>query len=209
MRTTVHAALAAFLGLALVGCAGLRAPFPDMPAAASLMEEDDAPSYQMPAWYWRHTGSNSPVPHPLMVATRQATERLAANIPKDYRKEALLVGTVVNVNHVGSAAPLGRALSEQVVTGLVAQGYVVVELRLREAVALRETTGELLLSRDVQEVAKTHRAALVVVGTYTAAAQTTFVNLKAIRSTDGVVEAAVDFMLPHDPDVRRLLGSAR
>ena len=117
----------------------------------------------------------------------------------------VLVATVVNVNDLRRAAPLGRTLSEQYASHMVANGFNVKELKLRGDVFVREETGELLLSREIKDIAHQHNAGLVLVGTYSAAAQLTYVSLKLVRTDTGQIVRGYDYALPNDADVSRLL----
>ena len=65
----------------------------------------------------------------------------------------VLVATVVNVNDLSRAAPLGRALSEQYATSMAASGFNVKEIKLRGDVFVREGQGELLLDGDERKLA--------------------------------------------------------
>ena len=118
----------------------------------------------------------------------------------------VLVATIVNVNDLRRSAPLGRTLSEQYSARLAQRGFNVKELKLRGTVFVQEGTGELLLSREVQEIARAHNATAVLVGTYSAAANVTYVNLKLVRTADQRILRAHDYTLPNDRDVRRLLS---
>ena len=68
---------------------------------------------------------------------------------------------------------------------LDAAGFNVKEMKLRGDVFIREETGELLLSREIKDIAKSHNASLVLVGTYSSAASFTYVSLKLVRTEDG------------------------
>ncbi|MDQ3058412.1 MAG: FlgO family outer membrane protein [Pseudomonadota bacterium] len=146
----------------------------------------------------------------FMNANREAINRLVAGV--DLAKVAgapVLVATVVNVNDLRRAAPLGRTLSEQYASAMVANGFNVKELKLRGDVFVREETGELMLSREVKDIARLHSAALVVVGTYSTAAQLTYVSLKLVRTDTGQIMKGHDYALPHDADVTKLLQAPR
>lgn len=144
--------------------------------------------------------------HPFLQANAEALRSLVAALPAGAAAQGpVIVSTVVNVNNLQQAAPLGRSLAEQYSGQLARQGFTVLELKLRDSVFIRESTGELLLSREVQDIARQHQARLLLVGTYTAAQQFTFVNLKMLDATNGQILAAHDYALPNDADVRRLL----
>lgn len=139
----------------------------------------------------------------FIKSSRDAVTRLIAGI--DTRLTSpVLIATVVDVNDLRQAAPLGRTLSEQYAAGLVAGGFHVKELKLRGDVFVKEKTGELLLSREVKEIAQVHNATTVLVGTYSVANQFTFVSLKLVNTTSGQILRAHDYALPNNQDVRAL-----
>jgi hypothetical protein len=80
------------------------------------------------------------------------------------------------------------------------------ELKLRGDIFVREETGELLLSRELKDIAKVHSAGLVVVGTYSAAATSTFVSLKLVKTDTGQIVKGHDYALPNNADVNKLLA---
>lgn len=139
-------------------------------------------------------------------ANRDAIQRLVTGLDMSKMAAApVLVATVVNVNDLRRAAPLGRTLSEQYASQMVANGFNVKELKLRGDVFVREETGELLLSREIKDIAHQHNAGLVLVGTYSAAAQLTYVSLKLVRTDTGQIVRGYDYALPNDADINRLL----
>ena len=121
----------------------------------------------------------------------------------------VLVATVVNVNDLSRAAPLGRTLSEQYATSMAASGFNVKEIKLRGDLYVREGAGELMLSRELKDIARSHNASLVLVGTYSAAASYTYVSLKLVRTEDSRIIRGYDYALPNDRDVQRLLAVPR
>ncbi len=142
----------------------------------------------------------------FLVHNREAISKLVA----DFDLQALgdspvLVATVVNVNDLSRSAPLGRTLSEQYASLMAAQGFNVKEVKLRGDLFVKEGAGELLLSREVKDIARHHNASLVLVGTYSAAANYTYVSLKLVRTEDSRIVRGHDYALPNDRDVQRLL----
>ena len=121
----------------------------------------------------------------------------------------VLVATVVNVNDMSRAAPLGRTLSEQYASVMSAKGFNVKEIKLRGDVFVKEGTGELLLSREIKDIARSQNATLVLVGTYSAAANFTYVSLKLVRTEDSRIVRGHDYALPNDRDVQRMLTVPR
>jgi TolB-like protein len=121
----------------------------------------------------------------------------------------VLVATVVDVNDTTRSAPLGRTLSEQYATNMAMAGFNVKEIKLRGTVFVREGTGELLLSREVRDIARQHNAVMVLVGTYSPASAYTYVSMKLVRTEDSRIIRGYDYALPMDRDVKRLLGAQR
>lgn len=141
---------------------------------------------------------------------RAAVNALVEGLNRDtYGQAPILVATIVNINDLRRSAPLGRLLSEQYSGQLVSRGYNVKELKLRGDVFVQEGTGELLLSREIKDIARQHAASVVLVGTYSPAANVTYINLKLVRTEDGRILRAHDYALPNDRDVMRLLAGGR
>ncbi|HOK12824.1 MAG TPA: FlgO family outer membrane protein, partial [Ottowia sp.] len=103
------------------------------------------------------------------------------------------------------SAPLGRTLSEQYASHMAAQGFNVKEVKLRGELFVREGTGELLLSRELRDIARSQNAAVVLVGTYSPASDYTYVSIKLVRTEDSRILRGHDYALPNDRDVQRLL----
>lgn len=155
----------------------------------------------------------------LIEANYNAVEQLIASIPPSRslsKQKPIIVTTVVNIDDLAGSR-FGRMLAEQIGTKMTNIGYAVVELKLREKIFVKKDVGELMLSREVQDLSTSQRAQAVVVGTYTESAGgmypgssgSVFVTLKIVRVTDNVVLAAYDYVLPLDANVRSLLYPVR
>jgi len=162
---------------------------------------------------------------PLIMLTETTYEQAASNrfvsinrtaidsLIKDFDVKSLedtpvLVSTIVNINDTRKSTPLGRTLSEMYSSYLSKTGFNVREIKLRGDLFVKEETGELLLSREVKDIAKNHRAKHVLVGTYSPAASVTYVSLKFIRTEDGRIIRSFDYALPNDRDVNKLLQAS-
>lgn len=140
-------------------------------------------------------------------SSRKAVDDMVQGLSMEHLEQApVLVATIVNVNDLARTAPLGRTLSEIYASQLANKGFNVKELKLRGDVYVKEGTGELLLSRELRDIAKNHSAALVLVGTYSQAQQFTYLSLKLVRTSDSRIVRSNDYALPNDRDVQRLLG---
>lgn len=120
--------------------------------------------------------------------------------------ETILVTTLVNVDNVQQSSRLGRSVAEQLGARLTNLGYQVVDLRLRQAgVLIKQDTGELALSRDVQALASTHQARAILVGTYAEAIDMVYITLKMLEANSGRVMMAYNYALPLDKNNLALL----
>ncbi|MGP1680949.1 MAG: FlgO family outer membrane protein [Giesbergeria sp.] len=146
----------------------------------------------------------------FLQSSAEAVDKLVAGFPMPSVSEGpVLVATIVNVNDMTRSAPLGRTLSEQYASTMATKGFYVKEVKLRGDVFVKEGTGELLLSREIKDIARNHNAAMVLVGTYSAAANFTYVSLKLVRTEDSRIVRGYDYALPNDRDVQRLLQVSR
>ncbi len=140
----------------------------------------------------------------FVVANRDAINKLMAGFDLGPTGDTpVLVATIVNVNDTRRSAPL--TLSEQYASHMVNAGFNVKEVKLRGDVFVKEETGELLLSREVKDIAQSHHANYVLVGTYSAAATVTYVSLKFVRTEDSRIIRGYDYALPNDKDINKLL----
>ena len=148
--------------------------------------------------------------NPFLQSGRDAIAHLTAGFDTTTLDSGpVLVATIVNVNDLSRSAPLGRTLSEQYATQMVASGFNVKEIKLRGDVFVKEGAGELLLSRELKDIARSQNASMVLVGTYSAAASVTYVSLKLVRTEDSRIVRGHDYALPNDRDVQRLLQAPR
>lgn len=130
----------------------------------------------------------------------QLSGRLVADKP-------LIMATVVNIDALDQSSTLGRLVSEQVSTRLAQGGLRMLEMKLRTSVYMKRQQGEMMLTREVGEVAHNHNAQAVVVGSYAETSDAVFVNIKVVHPQTNQVLAANDFVLAKDGVVRSMLMS--
>ena len=100
---------------------------------------------------------------------------------------------------------MGRAITEQASTRLVQLGFPVVEVKLRASLFVKQDTGELLLSREIGQIAREQSARAVLVGTYAVGKRAVHINAKLVDPTQGTILAAQDSVLALDSHVKSLL----
>lgn len=133
----------------------------------------------------------------LIDANYQAMERLLGDNPAQLGiTRALLVTTVVDVDALESSSTLGRMMTEQLASRASQLGYPVIELKVRKDLFIKNNAGELLLSRDVQQLAISHDAQAAVVGTYALDHDIAYVTLKLVNLKNHQIMNAVDYIVP-------------
>ena len=156
------------------------------------------------------TSVNRFAPKPATDITKAsylAADALIAQIEPTFSVETpFIAATLVNINQLDTSSPLGRLISEQVAARFAQKKYHVLELKLRNDIYMKRNEGELMLTREVREIARRHNAKAIIAGTFTDGYDRVFVNLKVIDFETNVVVGAVDYYLERDELVRSLLN---
>ncbi len=118
----------------------------------------------------------------------------------------LIVATLANINQLEDSSTFGRIIAEQVSGQFSRAGYRMIEMKFRDKVFMRQNVGELLLTREIKDVAQSHSAQAVIVGTYAESDRFVYVNLKLIRPGDNIVISTHDYAVPMDKTVKAMLG---
>jgi len=152
---------------------------------------------------------------PLTTYNYAAVDTLMQRAGKGITKDTpMLVGTVGDVNNVESSSTLGRTITEQLSARLAQKGYKVAELKLRQGISIQRggldstSSGEYLLSRDVNEISGEHKAAAALTGTYSIGANNILVNLRLLDIRSGNVITGYDYVLPKSADINAMSGGA-
>lgn len=173
-------AAAMLLALLLSGCA--------------LFEKPDEANYAS-------TSANT-----LVAANYKAADALLLQLNgKLQPDQPLMMATIVNIDALEQTSTLGRLVSEQVSTRLAQGGLKMLEMKLRNNVYLKRDQGELMLTREIGEVAHTHNAQAIVVGSYAESSDMVFINIKVIAPNTNFVLAGTDFVMAKEGIVRSML----
>ncbi len=137
-----------------------------------------------------------------------ATEQLLKQLKgKLSPTQPLIVATLVDIDHLEQSSTLGRLISEQVSAKFSQAGLQVVEMKLRENIFMKQDQGELMLTRNVKDIAHSCDAQAVVVGTYAEGDHLVYINLKVIQPKTDIVLAVYNYALPKNKDVTFMLHS--
>ncbi len=152
----------------------------------------------------------------LIKASYDAVDRMLGEVETSrlrfdlIKSKPLIVASFVNIDNIQESSTFGRIIGEQVGSRFSQNGYPVVEVKMRaDSVMVREGTGELVLSRHLQDLSFEHSAQAVVAGTYAQAKDFVYVTMKLIRAEDGIIVYSYDYRMPMDADTKRLLNPPR
>lgn len=144
----------------------------------------------------------------FVAANYRAADALALQLRgKLLDEKPLIMATIVNIDALEQTSMLGRLVSEQLSTRLAQGGMKMLEMKLRNSVYLKRGQGELMLTREIGDVASTHNAQAVVVGSYAETREAVFINIKVIQPTTNLVLAGHDYVLAKEGTVRSMLQS--
>lgn len=144
-------------------------------------------------------------PSAVLDTTYGLIDAIAQQAPAWVKNGPVLVATFVDVDQLEHSSTLGRAITEQASTRLVQLGFPVVEVKLRASLFVKQDTGELLLSREIGQIAREQSARAVLVGTYAVGKRAVHINAKLVDPTQGTILAAQDSVLALDSHVKSLL----
>ena len=147
------------------------------------------------------------VPAQLYAANYRAADALVATAGDQLDLERpILMATVVDIDDLERSSTFGRFLSESVSARFTQNRYKMVEMKLQSSVYMKRAEGELMLTRQVREIANAHQAQAVVVGTYSRAAGVVFVNLKVVKPETNLIISAQDYSLPMSRNICVMLN---
>jgi TolB-like protein len=124
----------------------------------------------------------------LRARTRELVQQLLRNAANGLADEYVLtVNSFVNLNSLYKTSSLGRYLGEQMIGELQSAGIGVIDVRKANSLMIHEPNGEYGLSRDMNELGRSHNSQAMVVGTYTYANGQILLNARVLRNSDGMV----------------------
>ena len=138
----------------------------------------------------------------LIASNYRAADALVAIArPHLDADKPIIIATVVDIDDLEHSSTLGRYISESVSARFTQSHYKMVEMKFQNAVYMKRSEGELMLTRQIRDIAHAHQAQAVVVGTYSRANTTVFINLKVVRPESNIVIGAQDYSLRINRDI--------
>lgn len=124
--------------------------------------------------------------------------------------DPILVTTIADVDRLDTSSSLGRITGEQIASRLAQLGFNVTEVKVRGNLFVEKErgdyenrgspfSGEFVLSRNVEQIAKEHNAVAVIAGTYAVGRTHTIISLRAIDLATKRIIAGCDYAVPAVP----------
>ncbi len=120
--------------------------------------------------------------------------------------QPVLVTTLVNNDNLDDSSSFGRSFQNNIAAGFVSRGYAVKEVKLRKEMLVKESQGEFMLTRNLQEMATKQRAQAIVVGTYTMVNRVMYLSVRLVNPVDQGIRAVYEDKLYLDENSLRMLG---
>jgi TolB-like protein len=134
----------------------------------------------------------------LVTLSYQAADALLQGAREELTEDATIIyGVFTPVGEPGTSSPFGQMFAELVASRLVQNGVGVVEVRLRDAIAVREG-GPYALSDDARDVARRVQARAALSGSYAATSEYALVTARLIDVATGIVLSSWDKRIPID-----------
>jgi len=121
-------------------------------------------------------------------------------------EKPILIATIVKTDALDVSSTLGRITSENIASRFTNAGYKVIEMKFGNSVYMKQNEGELVLTREISSIAKSHDAQGVVVGSYGIGSETVYMNIKLVQpGPENVVISAHDYIIPKNKEIDDLL----
>lgn len=126
----------------------------------------------------------------------EAADKLYRDARRELSGETTIIyGVFTPAGQPSASSPFGRMFADLVASRLSQNGVKVVEVRLREAIAVRQG-GPYALSDDVRDVARRVRASAVLVGTYAATPEYVIMSARLLDVDNGFLISSWDKRAP-------------
>jgi TolB-like protein len=138
----------------------------------------------------------------LGTLTYRAVDIILAAAPDVSSSTPLVVASLTDARNLEHGSSLGNIVADMIRSRLTQTGHRTSEVRLRNAMSLKNGDGEFVLSRNRRALMPPPDTAAIVTGTYAASYEKVYVSIKLISATDAHIVAAADFVVP----LRDVLG---
>ncbi len=141
----------------------------------------------------------------VKLKCRELADQMLATIPNDALQGFVAMpASFVDQNNTSRSSPLGRLMAESLFYEFNQRGFPTREYRLTGHSSVEGGRDDLALAANQIVPAKGQKWAALVVGTYYADRDATFVNARLVRASDGLVLRTGQLVLVNTPIIARL-----
>lgn len=141
----------------------------------------------------------------LKLKCRELADQMLSTVPNDALKGYVAMPTsFVNENNTSQSSPLGRLMAESMFYEFNQRGFPTREYRLTGKIAVEGGKNDIALAANQMVSTKGQKWAALLVGTYYVDKAATFVNVRLVRASDGLVLRTAQLVLPNTPVVARM-----
>lgn len=153
------------------------------------------------------------VPEAADVIAKELDRQIIERIPggeQNRRNMTIAVTVPVSLGNLDASSPLARQMSEEISFRLIAAGYRVQEIRKGRDIVFRPETGELLLTRQVEQLASTSVTSVgILAGTYTVTRDSVRFNVRIIHTAGNEIMAMGTATVPVTRELQPLVADAQ
>lgn len=141
----------------------------------------------------------------LKLKCRELADQMLSTVPNDALKGFVAMPTsFVNENNTSQSSPLGRLMAESMYYEFNQRGFPTREYRLTGNIAVQGGKNDIALAANQVVPTKGQKWAALLVGTYYVDKDATFVNVRLVRASDGLVLRTGQLVLPNTPVILRM-----
>lgn len=144
----------------------------------------------------------------LKLKCRELADQMLSTVPNSALQGFVAMPTsFVDENNTSRSSPLGRLIAESMFYEFNQRGFPTREYRLTGKIDVVGGKNDLALAANQVVPTKGQKWAALLVGTYYADKDATFINARLVRASDGLVLRTAQLVLPNTPVVARMSQS--
>lgn len=141
----------------------------------------------------------------LKLKCRELADQMLATVPNDALQGFVAMpASFVDENNTSTSSPLGRLMAESMFYEFNQRGFPTREYRLNGKISVVGGRDDLALAANQIVPTEGQKWAALVVGTYYVDKDATFVNVRLVRASDGLVLRTGQLVLVNTPVVVRM-----
>ncbi|MFQ5431190.1 MAG: FlgO family outer membrane protein [Nitrospinota bacterium] len=141
---------------------------------------------------------------------RFGTHYLAKEIFNNLRTPAVInsptiITSFVDLNELEKTSVFGRLMAEKLLDELSRKGFQVVEVRRAQDLFIKKSVGEMILTREINELASVTKARTVLAGTYVATSEGVIINARLIDIKSPEILSTVSYEVELTEEIENLI----